>query len=177
MGVQYKVPDLQKQLLSSDRHLFAKVSSQIDWIVDTMSKCVARFFDRSNQRKTDKIGNNDTDDFESHLPLSELCSAGFCMKCNNSNSPILFSTTPPLPLKILRSFCLDPKSFNLHLEDANNNSNEPGLNPRSDSLPGADASQTCNKFRCSSGECLSWSRICDGLYDCSSQDDEKDCHK
>lgn len=36
---------------------------------------------------------------------------------------------------------------------------------------------TCNQFKCSSGECLMWSRICDGLYDCSSHEDEKDCHK
>lgn len=49
------------------------------------------------------------------------------------------------------------------------------LNP----LSGSNLSQNqpCSRFRCSSGECLSFSRICDGLYDCSSQDDEKDCHK
>lgn len=36
--------------------------------------------------------------------------------------------------------------------------------------------QICNQFKCSTGECLSWSRICDGLYDCSSHEDERDCH-
>lgn len=58
--------------------------------------------------------------------------------------------------------------------DASISSNSDELNPLSGTL---SQNQPCSRFRCSSGECLSFSRICDGLYDCSSQDDEKDCHK
>lgn len=76
---------------------------------------------------------------------------------------------------ILNTLSTDPKSQTKpQLESSSEREGGNELN-----LLSASTSQnyTCNQFKCSSGECLMWSRICDGLYDCSSHEDEKDCHK
>jgi hypothetical protein len=76
---------------------------------------------------------------------------------------------------ILYILSTDPKSqTNPQLENSYEREGGNELNPLSVST---NQNHTCNQFKCSSGECLTWSRICDGLYDCSSHEDEKDCHK
>lgn len=72
---------------------------------------------------------------------------------------------------------LDPKSLYTKIEPLNVDGNTSYENTGELNPMATSSQSTCNQFKCSSGECLSWLRICDGLYDCSSHDDEKDCHK